>query len=293
MTTRASRTESGTLLDRLQSFATIAAPTTLVAALLFYFGYVSTLVRYEYFGVDLNALDLSTIELLLLGTEVIFPPVAGLLTLLVLGLVAHRGVRALVRRPRSWAPKVVGALLSVLGAALFARAVVGILVVRVSRDEFPGVTAISLGLGLPLLVYGVWTYRYHAGPKRGRSRSSDALLVTALGAIVVLGLFWATNNFAAAYGRGRAAELAAALHTRPLVVLDLEQQLYLPDGIRGVHQFPLPNSDGRRFRVRCQGLRLLTEAGGRLFLVPDQWTGTRRTVVVPYDESVRIQFLPG
>ncbi|WP_158841477.1 hypothetical protein [Saccharothrix deserti] len=288
--------ESATVLSRIQSFATIAAPTTLVAALLFYFGYVSTLVRYEYFGVDLNALDLSTTELLLLGTEVIFPPIAGLLVFLVLGLVAHRGVRALLRRPRSRAAKIVGVLLMILGAALFVRAVVGMLVVSVSRNEFPGVTAISLGLGLPLLAYGVWVYRGTGRPRRRRSSSADVLLVTALGAIVVLGLFWATNNFAAAYGRGRAAESAAELHTRPVVVLDLEQRLYLPEGTKGVHQFPLPDSDGRRFRVRCQGLRLLTEAGGRLFLVPEHWTGsdsTRRTIVVPYDESVRIQFLPG
>ncbi|KOX19247.1 hypothetical protein ADK67_33765 [Saccharothrix sp. NRRL B-16348] len=311
MTAHGPLDEPGSILARVQSFAAIAAPTTLVAALLFYFGYVSTLVRYEYFGVDLNALDLSTTELLLLGTEVIFPPVAGLLVFLVLSLVAHRGVRALLRRRGARAPKAVGTLLAVVGAALFVRAVVGILVVSVSRDEFPGVTAISLGLGLPLLAYGIWVFRNAdrrnasrnpgrrgtgrnaTRPRRERARSGDVLLVTTLGAIVVLGLFWATNNFAAAYGRGRAAELAAELPTRPMVVLDLEQQLYLPEGIKGVHQFPLPNSEGQRFRVRCQGLRLLTEAGGRLFLVPDQWAGTRRTVVVPYDESVRVQFLPG
>ncbi|RKT55347.1 hypothetical protein [Saccharothrix australiensis] len=282
---------SGSLLDRAQSFAAIAAPTTLVAALLCYFGYVSTLVRYEHFGVDLNALDLSTTELLLLGTEVVFAPVAGLLVLLVLGLVAHRGVRALRRRPGSRWAKVVGAALVLLGAALFARAVVGILVVSVSRDEFPGVTALSLAAGLPLAAYGISTWR--ARPRDRRRRPGDALPAAALGAIAVLGLFWATNNFAAAYGRGRAAELAAELPTRPLVVLDLEQQLYLPEGVGGVHQFPLPAAEGQRFRVRCQGLRLLTEAGGRLFLVPERWSDASRTVVVPYDDSVRIQFLPG
>jgi hypothetical protein len=284
---------STSVMGRLESFATIAAPTTLVAALLFYFGYVSTFVRYEYFGVDLNALDLSTTELLLLGTEVIFPPLAGLLVLIVLALVAHRAVKSLLKRPRSRTAKVVAVLAMVLGAALFVRAAVGILVVGVSRNEFPGVTAISLALGLPLLAYGAWAYR-NTTTRRGTHTTANTLLVTTLVAIVVLGLFWATNNFAAAYGRGRAAEQAAELHNRPRVVLDLEQQLYLPEGLKGVHQFPLPNSENQHFRVRCQGLRLLTEAGGRLFLVPEEWThATGRTIVVPYNDSVRIQFLPG
>lgn len=294
MTTPAPPSTSATVMSRLESFAAVAAPTTLVAALLFYFGYVSTFVRYEYFGVDLNALDLSTTELLLLGTEVIFPPLAGLLVLIVLALVAHRAVKSLLERPKPRAAKLVAIVVMVVGAALFARAAVGILVVSVSREEFPGVTAISLALGLPLLVYGAWTYRDTTTRPRGTRTRANALLVTMLVAIVVLGLFWATNNFAAAYGRGRAAEQAAELHTRPRVVLDLEQQLYVPEGLKGVHQFPLPNSEDQHFRVRCQGLRLLTEAGGRLFLVPEEWTpSTGRTIVVPYDDSVRVQFLPG
>jgi hypothetical protein len=53
-------------LQRLSQFASIAAPSSVAAALLFYFGYVATYARYLYFGVDLTALDLST-------TDVVFP----------------------------------------------------------------------------------------------------------------------------------------------------------------------------------------------------------------------------
>ncbi|NUT93697.1 MAG: hypothetical protein HOY78_16920 [Saccharothrix sp.] len=278
------------LLDRVQSFAAVAAPTTLATALLFYFGYVSTLTRYRHFGVDLGALDLSTADLLLLGTEVVFPPLAGLLLVLMAGLFAHRGVQALHKRRLTRVTKVLAVVLTVVGAVAFGRAVVGVLFVSVSRDEVPGLTAVCLGLGLPLIAYGVFAYR---GPHRGKRSPSEVLVLTALTGLVVLGLFWTTNIFAGAYGRGRAQELAGELASQPLVVLDLQQPLYLPEGFPGVQQFALPAEDGQPFRFRCQGLRLLTEAGGRLFLVPEQWDKVQRTVVVPYDETVRVQFLPG
>ncbi|GAA0217418.1 hypothetical protein GCM10010492_14070 [Saccharothrix mutabilis subsp. mutabilis] len=279
------------LLDRVQSFAAIAAPTTLATALLFYFGHVATLTRYRYFGVDLGALDLSTAELLLLGTEVVFPPLAGLLLLAMAGLLAHRAVRLLhrVRRGR-WA-RVVGVVLVAVGAVAFGRAVVGVLFLSVSRHETPGLTAVCLGLGLPLVAYGLWVHR--GGPPARRRTPSELLLLTALTGMVVLGLFWATNIFAGGFGRGRAVQDARELHDRPVVVLDLAQPLYLPEDLPGVHQFALPAQEGHPFRIRCQGLRLLTEAGGRLFLVPERWEDGARTVVVPYDSEVRVQFLPG
>ena len=278
---------SPSLLDRVQSFAAVAAPTTVGTALLLYFGYVSTLTRYQHFGIDLGALDLSTTELLLLGTEVIFPPLAALLILLVVGLLAHRGAQALVARHRRPA-KVVAVVVMLVGAAAFVRAAVGVLDVEVSRHELPGLTAVCLGAGLPLLAYGAWTYR-RAGPRGGKA---DVVLLTALTGLVVLGLFWGTNIFAGAYGRGRAEQLVAELHTRPVVILDLQEPLGLPADLEGVQQWRVPAEDAS-FRFRCQGLRLLTEAGGRLFLVPEHWDRNRRTIVVPYDSSVRVQFVPG
>jgi len=43
---------------------------------------------------------------------------------------------------------------------------------------------------------------------------------------------------------------------------------------------------------RYRGLGLLLQAGGRLFLVPTYWNAQGRTLVVPYDDSIRIQVIP-
>jgi hypothetical protein len=59
-----------------------------------------------------------------------------------------------------------------------------------------------------------------------------------------------------------------------------------------VTETALPAGEGAEFRYRYRGMRLLIEAGGRLFLVPATWTAQGRTVIVPYDEHVRLQVVP-
>jgi hypothetical protein len=57
---------------------------------------------------------------------------------------------------------------------------------------------------------------------------------------------------------------------RPEVILDTGQRLIdLPPFVR---ETPLPTQEGDQFRSRYRGLRLLIQAGGRLFLVPERWT---------------------
>ncbi|MBW4721327.1 hypothetical protein [Saccharothrix obliqua] len=288
---RAGRQESSTLTRRLETFAGIAAPTTVLTALLFYFGYVATYARYQHFGIDLTVLDLTTAEMLLLGTEVLFPPLAGLVVVTVTGWAAHRGLSRAMSGKHPAIARVLAVVVAVAGAASFARGVVGVLWPAMARYEFPGTTPITFGFGLPLVAYGVWLLRSISPPGRRRRRRGQGVVRAALAGSVVLGLFWATNAFAGAYGRGRAVDTASELVTRPGVVLDTEERLYL--AVPGVTETVLPAADGQKFKYRYRGLHLLTEAGGRLYLVPATWSGRAATVVKPYDGSVRVQFLPG
>lgn len=280
---------------RVQALATVAAPASVVAALLFYFGYVATSARYEYFGIDLTALDLSFADLTLLGTEVVYIPFATLVILLITVMLVHRGVRAGLRdRGRRRMLRVAGIALVVAGVVFFARGVVGVLSPDVAGYLVAGLTPLAFGLGLPVAGYGWWLFRA-AGSSGGTRvrRRADPLrwgVITGLLTMAVLGLFWSANTFAGAYGRGRAETMADELHLRPAVVLDTQERLYLT--ISGVQETALPPASNQRFRYRYRGLHLLTEAGGRLFLVPGVWSGRVASVVVPYDESVRVQFIP-
>ncbi|MFC6019992.1 hypothetical protein ACFP2T_27830 [Plantactinospora solaniradicis] len=52
----------------------------------------------------------------------------------------------------------------------------------------------------------------------------------------------------------------------------------------------LPESEGQRFHYRYRRLRLLIMGRDRMFLVPEKWTASNSTLVVPMDGSVRVQF---
>lgn len=52
------------------------------------------------------------------------------------------------------------------------------------------------------------------------------------------------------------------------------------------------DAEEQTYRYRYRGLRVLAEGEGRLFLVPEQWSSSGSTYVVPMDEArVRFRFV--
>jgi hypothetical protein len=291
---------------RTKEIAGFIAPTTAITALLIYFGYVGTRARFAYFGVYLDLTELSNQNLVLYGLEVLYVPAALALLALLAGAACHAAVGWLVSAPdRSGTALTVAAFAALGGVLLTARALIGILVVQVAQTEVPGTSALALALGPVLLVYAGWiaatvlsrrtgrsvpAASFAAGHVGARSARLRRLTTVVVGGLVLVGLFWAANSFAWAFGQGRAVEDALGLPAQPEVVLDTKEALVdLPQGITEV---PLPTDAEQAFRYRYRGLRLLLAAGDRLFLVPAHWTEEGRTLVVPYDDEIRIQLIP-
>ncbi|MEJ3751036.1 hypothetical protein WEI85_48475 [Actinomycetes bacterium KLBMP 9797] len=160
---------------------------------------------------------------------------------------------------------------------------------RVSSTEVPGTTPLTLALGPCLVAYGVWIgghmIRHRASaPALAWYESAPAVRVrraalVGVGGLLVAGLFWAANSFAWAFGLGRAYDDAVRLPDRPEVVIDTRERLTDPPP--GVRETPITGAAPAEYQYRYQGLRLLLEADGRLYLVPAQWTGQSRTLVLP------------
>jgi hypothetical protein len=72
------------------------------------------------------------------------------------------------------------------------------------------------------------------------------------------------------------------------VILDTREELWLHDPF--VEETALAASPGQTYRFRYRELRLLIEGHDRLFLVPDRWSPSDSTLVVPFDSSMRVQF---
>lgn len=277
--------------ERLKAVAGVVAPTTLIAALLYYYGYVTTNARFAYFGVDLSTLRMSTQDLAMRSVAALYVPVAGLLAAGLAGYWLHSATTAaLAHRKRTKFVRRIGWLAIAAGAALSVRAVVGIVVPSIAENEFPGSTALSLGLGALLIAYGRHlllgaSADQHRSPQQRRLERVSWALVAG---IAVLSLFWLTNSFAGAYGRGQADADSRQLVTRPSVILDTKERLYLR--YPGVEETQLPAEQDQQFRYRYRGLRLLIESDARLFLIPERWREGGQVLVLPHDNGVRVQF---
>jgi hypothetical protein len=281
---------------RLEKLATLLPPVTVLTATLLWYGYVATRARFLYFGVYLDLTGLSNQQLLMYGAETTYPVAALLLLAALAALGAHLAIRRMLDRERHRWLLPGAAVVATVGLLLVGRALIGMLRPAVAASETPGVTPLSLMTGAPLIVYAGWVARRvmlsTAGPDswyRGdlAVRAERALVFGAYGVLLV-GLLWAANSFAGAYGRGRAEDESRFLERRPEIVLYTEEPLpVVPAGVTHTDLGP-DVKPGHEYR----GLRLLLQSDDRLFLVPARWAGGTGTLVIPYDDKLRLQLLP-
>ena len=82
---------SSSRIERLISSATsVVAPLSLLTALMFYFGYAWARAQYDYFGIDVDTIGLSTQDYVMRSPAPLLTP---LLTFVLLGVALDSSVR--------------------------------------------------------------------------------------------------------------------------------------------------------------------------------------------------------
>jgi hypothetical protein len=319
----------GSQVQQWVSFgATIVAPVTLIGALLFYFGYVSSRSQYAYFGIDVDTIGLST------QGYVMRSPQSLLVPLLVLALAgtAFLVVSAIIRRriALAVAPVTDGSSATTTDAeaalhverirtSVHRTALCGLAVLMAGVVLLLGyayvrgwpfyalLTPLLIAIGATLIAYA-WrlaTFLQRLQESRPSATAATGVRRASIGpadggllarrtatvliyVVIVVSLFWATATVAQWSGRGLALYQARHLGNLPSVVLDTKERLFLRDP--GIQETRLPASPGQMFLYRYRGLRLLIEGQDRMFLVPDHWSASDSTLIVPLDNTVRVQF---
>jgi hypothetical protein len=263
--------------ERWVSFAAgIVTPVTLISTLLFYFGYVSARSQYEYFGIDVDTIGLSTQDYVMRSPQPLLVPLLVITLLAVGALLVHNAIHptaAAVRR--SSRVIVVVLLLGVLG--LLAYPFLG------QMPYYALAVPIVIGLSAAALAYVTYLRSQIDGAPR-----PPRVLIVLLAIVTVTSAFWATATTAQYSGRGLAKSDARHLDRFPVVILDTKEKLALRSP--GLEETALRPGTGQTFNYRYRGLRLLVVGENRLFLVPQNWTASNTTVVVPLNDSVRVQF---
>ncbi|WP_109211239.1 MULTISPECIES: hypothetical protein [Microbacterium] len=293
-------TEPGLGFEKWMGFlSSFVAPLTLVTALLFYFGYVSTREFFRYFGVDVDIIGLSTQEFVMRSPGALFIPVMALMLLAAAVIIGHRALRRrIIAKPGTTRRRVIGAI-AWTGIVFLLAGLAAAFIVPLLDDWAVGelLTPLFLAIGAGLCAYAASTVRVLGGATVGRA------VVVLLVLVMVAGTFWATATIAKWWGLGQARELAADLETLPAVVLDTQERLYpgndaitfrrLGEAASADEAVPQADAAPAMFGYRYFGLRLLAQGDGRLYLVPDAWSADASTIVVPYDDvRVRFRFVP-
>lgn len=276
------------LKGALDNLARVAAPTTVISALLFYFGWIYTDARSRYFGVDPSALGFSPQDYVLRSVSALFHPLA-IACLIGLGLFrCHSWISRRLQAERTTGLRAARVCLGVLGCILLLVGVLGV----VRRPVFD-IELLLPPLGF-LLGGGALAYQRYlaisagALPPAPASRAVRFYSRLAVGVFMVLALFWVVGDSAGALGRGSAEFLASTLDRRPGVTVYSKQDLFIEGPDVMVEQL-----GGESYRYRYSGLRLLIKSGGKYFLLPASWTQAEGAVLeLPDDDGIRLEFTP-
>lgn len=271
----------------------IAAPVTIVGALLFYFGYVFSRAQYAYFGLDVDTIGLTPRDFVMRSPAPLLVPLIVLTVLTAAGMALTSRIEAHVRGSADDAGRAarvrrIAARCAVGGAAVL---LVGLVLLLTQRDDEgfrPLVTAIVIA-GAAVVTATALRYL----PFRAAGAIAG-LWVAALGSML-----WAVSLTAQASGQAHAEQLARQLADLPAVILDSKQDLHLRNTVPAPEDLCWTTGSAPdaacvaradEYRYRYRGLHLLVQGPDAMFLVPGQWSPSGTTLDVPRDADVRLQF---
>ncbi|MEM9565802.1 MAG: hypothetical protein AAGA93_24490 [Actinomycetota bacterium] len=274
----------------LRAGAKLVAPTAVLTAWLYYIGWVKTNRQASYFGIDPSLLDYSTTDYVLRSvTSLLGPAGALLISLLAVGAARRAINRVEPHEPPFRLFRAGGRLAAGVGSVLVV--IGGLYLNRIGATGFASaLAALALLVGGLLLLLG----RYLSVLVRRRNDPTvgiEAIEMLVIGLVLAVGLFAAGFFYAVQVGEFAARSLEERLADAPEVHLLSTEDLGLP-GTTGCE--PLRGADSA-YRCRYTGLRLLTAANDRLFLVPERWGEPANSYVhvIPADDGVRIDLRSG
>jgi hypothetical protein len=325
----ATEKSSSTQLEQwLSLVGTIAAPVTILGALLFYFGYVSAASEYAYFGLDVDTIGLSTQGFIMRSPQTLLTPLL-VLTLasavfFALNAAIHRRITSAIELMENAGDlystpaqhvrhvRAVTQRMRIPGMIILFIGVIMLSGYSYMRDwVFYGlVTPLLIAFGAAIIAYTSHvlsfiqrlqanqeqtTVKEGEAVRSERDQGGSSLLARRTTGVFVYvliaaSIFWATATVAQWSGRGLAHYTATHLDALPWIILDTKEFLFLHDPSVPQPEL-LTGSEGQTFHYRYHGLRLLIVGQNRMFLVPAQWSEYDTTLIVPLDGSMRVQFL--
>ncbi|MDQ4114989.1 MAG: hypothetical protein M3306_28420 [Actinomycetota bacterium] len=271
--------------------AEIIAPTSLLTAVFFYFGWSHAYWFFDYFGVNSTLLGLTTQDYLMRAVDGLFVPitvaaVAGLTAVWVPAMLPER----LHARIRDRIAPVATRVAAGAGLLLVVNGLSRILW-RTPFNQSLAVAPLCLASGVLLLWYAARRRRDERADPIPANKSHWVPWIewSAVFALVGLSLFWAANDYAAAVGTARAKEFVQTISDHPKAIVYSAQRLNLNQV--GVRELPCPGAESA-FGFRYDGLVLVLYADDQYVLLPQRWTPERgHAIVLSRTDGLRLEFV--
>jgi hypothetical protein len=272
---------------------TIVAPTTLLTALLFYFGWSHAYWFFDYFGVNSTLLGLTTRDYVQRSLDGLFVPMTVVACAGLLVMWGHAALHA--RLAAGSRPRVLRVLVpatAVAGLVLAAGGLWSVFATTVLNQHLVA-APLSLALGVLLVVYAVHLQPLFSAAKNAERATGPQRAVVEWACVFVLvglSLFWAANDYSAAVGRSRARQVVAELPTYPSAVVYSERSLSL--AAPGVREVRCKDPEAA-YRFRYDGLKLVLQSGDQLLFLPEAWSPSDGVaILITRNDSLRIEFVP-
>ncbi|GLZ33429.1 hypothetical protein Lesp02_56170 [Lentzea sp. NBRC 105346] len=265
----------------LRIFGSILAPTTVLTALLFYFGTQHANWFCRWFGVEYTTLGLTASDYLIRASDGMFVPIIAVAAA---GLAALWGTRLLKARlsPRSWR--------TLRRRAVPAATATGITLVGLAVSAFVAPRWLYDLAGLPGLCLAAGFLLFPLADRLHNEKQQHAVAQwTFTFVLVTIGLFWAVTDYSAAVGENRGYQYETELAGQPDAVVFAGKDL----GLRARGVTSTMCDEAAAYRFRYDGLVLVLQSGGSYLLLPREWNRQDGVaVLLPKSADVRLEFSP-
>jgi hypothetical protein len=296
--------DSAPVRSALEAVGSIVAQTTLLAALLYYFGYMYTEILARQFGLNATILGYSSQDYVVRSFRPIVPAFGFLLLVGLACLGIHVKIRGWVDSGRRLS--LVERLAGIMAVGGIALVVIGILAFLGAFNDLVheevGKLIRSHLIVLPLTVligvvsgaYGIQIRRVwlSSGLEREAVRREPrwlrSLRLALIFVLIAVNVFWAAGEWASFAGSDVAHGMMDSLPKRPQAIVHSKVDLGI-DSTGGITVQHAPNG-GDGYPFRYGGLKYWTQSNGKYFLLSDCWTeGRGRTVVLTDDNNLWVE----
>jgi hypothetical protein len=282
------------LRTTVRGLLSIVAPTTLVVALLYYFGWARTSAEAHELGLDASLFGYSTQDYILRSISSMFWPLFIGAAALLVGVFFHGVITVWLDDRTNEAARVrdarrLAAAFAVMGAVLLVLGIVGARVTRPSRLVSIG-APLCVTLSIVFLAYAAHLFaRYEPRLARGAlAREAKPLVPLAWSVVIVLfflSVFWTVSHYAGVRGVDLAIDAESLIPSQPNVTIYSNKRLYLEPPVTET-ALPDPNAE---YRYRYTGLKLLFRSEHNYFLRPTDLSAPRN-IIIADSRDLRFEF---